>query len=188
MPSLIAHHKAKVLEAQFKKSYSTLANATLMLVQQDVLPYELTSPELIEQYAKVLNTSKCPDNKYCGGSWKSLTGNGAYGAFTPPGMMLNDGSLVIIGFKRAALLWINVDINGPKKGPNQVGHDLHVFAITADNNLIPLSGGHDTIPCSVKSTDHSDRYLGYGCTGYALSNTNPDGDGDYWYNFLRSTK
>ena len=195
MPSFMAHYKAKVLEAQFKKASSTLTNATLKLIDQGLSPYDLTSEELIEQYAKVLNASKYSDNLFCERRYyvilKTLTGNsGAVTVFTAPGMMLNDGSLVIVGRKRGDLLWINVDINGPIKGPNQVGHDLHVFAINANNNLIPLSGGHDTRQCTMNSTDHwgNDIYVGYGCTGYALMNKNPDGDGDYWYNFLKTAK
>ena len=31
----------------------------------------------------------------------------------------------------------------------------------------------------------TDTYLGYGCTGYAVMNKNPDGDGDYWHDFLK---
>lgn len=99
-------------------------------------------------------------------------------------MQLNDGSLVIIG----SYNWIFVDINGPQKGPNKAGYDFHQFKITPNNNLIPLSSGHDTRKCTLTNKESTDSYLGYGCTGYALSNTNPDGDGDYWYNFLGSTK
>lgn len=190
MPSLIAHHKAQVLQTQFKRSYSVLANATRMLVQQDILPYELTNTERIDQYSKILNASKCKQ-AYCTSRytfWKNLSGKTGIhlGAIsTTPAMMLNDGSLVIIG----SYNWIFVDINGPQKGPNKAGHDFHQFKILPDNNLAPVTHpAHDTRKCTLSNPQSTDSYLGYGCTQYALSNTNPDGDGDYWYNFLGSTK
>ena len=187
MPTLIAHYKAKVLEAQFKKSYSTLTNATKMLVQQDVSPYDLTTvAERVEAYSKVLNASKCTTN-YCSGKWNNLAGNKGLqvNIINRTALNLNDGSLVLFGPVDPVYNWIVVDINGPKKGPNRAGHDLHIFKIMQNNNLIPLSSGHDTRRCSIKSMDQwgADSYFGYGCTGYALMNKNPDGDGEYWYDF-----
>lgn len=191
MPSLIAQHKAQVLQTQFKKSYSTLANATQMLVQQDLSPYELTNTERIEAYAQILSASKCK-KAYCSSQWtshwKNLSGKaGAHIApiSTAPAMMLNDGSLILIG----SYNWIFVDINGPNKGPNKAGYDFHQFKILENNNLAPVTHpAHDTRACTLTNKESTDTYLGYGCTQYALSNTNPDGSGDYWHTFLKNSK
>lgn len=189
LPNLISHHKAKVLQTQFNRCYSVLANATKALVAQDISPYELTQTERRDHYAKILNTKLCkPD--YCQSRywthWKNLTGKreAHVGAIsTPPAMTLNDGSLVLIGNYN----WIFVDINGIHKGPNKSGHDWHQFKILPNNNLVPVNHpAHDTRKCTLTNPQSADTYLGYGCTEYAASNTNPDGEGDYWYNFLNT--
>lgn len=177
MPTLVAHYKAKVLETQFKRSYSVLYNATKMLVQQDILPYELTQEERLVQYSKVLNAASYNNPP----GYSTLSGkSGAHYFITRPAMALSDGSLAMI----SRYNWIMVDINGAKNGPNRVGVDMHVFIITPDNNLRAMVvGDHDSREC-VHNPESTDMYFGFGCTQYALLNKNPDGAGDYWYNFL----
>lgn len=194
IPTIIARYKAKVMEVQFKKAYSTLFNATEMLREQGLSLYELQSEELIELYAKVLKSpSKCPYNgQYysgiCNLKLTSLTGKGAYTNIARPAMQLDDGTLIGIGYKRGGIfLWINVDINGPQKGPNKVGYDLQVFALRPNDKFEPLTTkSQDTRTCTFSNPNSTDAYLGYGCTEYALLNKNPDGNGDYWYNFLNT--
>ena len=187
MPNLIVQHKAKVMESQFKKAYSVLANATKMLVQQDNSPYELTMAERVEQYSKVLQAQKYVKvDRWT--TWKNLSGKGwlHLGPIsTAPVLRLNDGSMVIIG----SYNWLFVDINGLAKGPNKAGYDFHQFKILPDNNLVPVTHpAHDTRQCTLSNPQSTDTYLGYGCTQYAISNTNPDGEGDYWHNFLKMAK
>lgn len=195
MPVLISKYRAQVFESQFKKAYSSVQNATKMLVEQDISPYydfaTVTSDVLQKQtdlYAKIMLGTICPDrNQKCGGNWKNLTGKtGAHvGAISASkAFMLNDGMLVLIGHYH----WIFVDINGPNKGPNRSGYDWHVFRITEDNNVRPVTYpeiGKDTRACTMTNPSSTDSYLGYGCTGYAVMNKNPDGDGDYWHDFLK---
>ena len=203
MPTLISHHRAKVFEAQLKKAYSSISNATRMLVAQGMSPYDDFSydnkvaerPEILmnqtEIYAKLMLGKVCENdniNRKCGNDggskWKNLTGAnfihlGAISA--EKSFMLNDGTCILV----ANYHWFIVDINGPKKGPNRVGYDIHTFKITPDNNVKPVpEGDHDTRICTLSSKESTDIYLGYGCTPYAVMNKNPDGDGDYWHDFL----
>ena len=201
MPVLISKYRAQIFESQFKKAYSSVQNATKMLVEQDISPYydyssegnktTPTSQLLLNQtdaYSKIMLGTICPDrNQKCGGNWKNLTGKtGAHvGAISASkAFMLNDGMLVLIG----SYHWIFVDINGPNKGPNRSGYDWHVFKITEDNNVKPVTypeDRKDTRTCTMTNPSSTDSYLGYGCTGYAVMNKNPDGDGDYWHDFLK---
>ena len=202
LPILISHHRAKVFESQLKKAYSSISNATRMLVAQGISPYDDFSYDndvsqraeiLMNQtktYAKIMLGTVCEKdniNTKCGTSgseWKNLTGAGSIhrGAISAEkAFMLNDGTCILIGNYH----WFIVDINGPKKGPNRVGYDIHTFKITEDNNVKPVpEGDHDTRICTLSSKESTDIYLGYGCTPYAVMNKNPDGDGDYWHDFL----
>ena len=181
IPNLIAHSKAKVMETQFKKTYSILSNATKLIIEQEISPYSLTTAERVDEYTKVLGASHLSNMSYY---WKNLTGkaNAHLGAISvKPILMLKDGTIIIIGFYN----WIFVDINGSKV-PNQVGYDIHVFKIMPDDSLAPVSyPAHDTRKCTLANLNSTDSYLGYGCTEYAVLNKNPDGTGNYWYNFLK---
>lgn len=181
------------MKTQFKKSYSLLSNATRMLVLKDISPFALTTDERILEYSKILDGQIC--NRYCKGSWQNLTGNTyAHMVITnPKAVRLNNGSLILF----ANYNWIFVDINGPQKGPNRSGHDLHNFKILESNNLAPVTyPAHDVAKCSLSSIDKNqpdntygnNNYVGFGCSEYALIDKNPDGDGDYWYDFLQKTK
>ncbi len=204
MPVLISKYRAQVFETQFKKAYSSVQNATKMLVAEGISPYndflcdsktevEQREQILINQtkaYATAMHGTICADvkcnNERSGQGWYNLTGNGGVAhvgsLHSKKAIMLNDGMYVLIGYYH----WILVDINGPVKGPNKNGYDLHTFKITEDNNVKPLpEGDHDTRTCTLSNPSSTDVYLGYGCTGYAVMNKNPDGDGDYWHDFLK---
>ena len=90
-----------------------------------------------------------------------------------------------------------VDINGQKK-PNRYGMDIFLFVFTTDGFVIPM--GQDNKNNTTNNTsatgnffykdckvNTSERYQ-YACAAYALADKNPEGDGDYWNDFLKSAK
>lgn len=88
---------------------------------------------------------------------------------------------------------ICVDINGKDK-PNKWGVDRFVFVFTENNAIVPYTGsawntlsGHGTTPleklaelCSTSNTN-----VAHTCAYFALQNKSPEGNGDYWHDFLR---
>ena len=95
---------------------------------------------------------------------------------------------------------ICVDINGEKR-PNRYGMDIFLFVFTTDGFVIPMGQEHKNNPelstgggnsafvpaenwC--KSTTSSLEQ--YSCAAYALADKNPEGEGDYWNDFLKSAK
>lgn len=200
MPALVSYYKAQVMRTQFKKAYSIITNATRLLVNEDISPYDefgvggSANDPLnygVEQYLRVIDGKLClySKDKICqyNKSLKNLTGekNASLPIYTTRYIMTKDNIAVFLGSYSPH--YIIVDINGPKKGPNRLGHDIQSFKITQDNNIKPmLYTDHDGRRCSM--TVKSDGYWGAGCTEFALMDKNPDGAGNYWYDFLKTTK
>ena len=172
MPNLIASHQKKVLETSFKKSYSSLLQA-LIYVEPELLPSIVGdnpqagagSSEFDKSYLKV--TADIP------------------GCMQIPQHVAVDGSS-IGGMYNCYANWISIDTNGPKKGPNALGHDLFYFGINANGRLIPLGENivysywnfSNSTYCSKNSTNTQN---GVGCAKYAISNTCPDDSSKtYW--------
>jgi prepilin-type N-terminal cleavage/methylation domain-containing protein len=89
-------------------------------------------------------------------------------------------------------LKICVDINGNSK-PNKWGLDRFVFVFTDTNSIVPYTGASASRP-SVQETDEniikkycSSKIANYmhTCAYYALRNISPEGNGDYWHDFLK---
>ncbi len=73
-------------------------------------------------------------------------------------------------------IYISVDVNGLRKGPNAWGHDLFTFQLTTGGKVIPMGAegtDYDDLDtyCSPSSTDKEN---GIGCTYRALYDKN------YW--------
>ena len=86
-------------------------------------------------------------------------------------------STLVANYKTTAIC---VDINGEKK-PNKWGYDRFAFLFTKDNKVVPCSDS----TCTSKKTGCS--YSGgfaY-CAKYALMDKNPNGNGNYWLDFLK---
>lgn len=96
-----------------------------------------------------------------------------------------------------------VDINGMKK-PNKYGYDLHIFYFTTDGYVLPMGQPHKDTPAKNTFGDHSSanffvtgeefcksssnvKFQG-SCAYYALQNVNPQGEGNYWQDFLGKNK
>ncbi len=152
IPSLIAKYQEQQLKAQFKKTYSTMAQALQFVVldnggdvacyrgNDDVTGGGVGTTECIALYKKLAEKMKyvkyCPSRSYDNGcipEYKSYHSGSCYG-YTENDMnnfsftyVLADGSLLIsYGAGREAIF--AVDING-KKGPNERGKDLFSFVI-----------------------------------------------------------
>ena len=88
---------------------------------------------------------------------------------------------------------ICVDINGIDK-PNRWGYDRFVFVFTEDNAVVPYIGASWS-DISENLTEDSEiaKYCnstttttpGHTCAYFALNDKSPDGNGTYWYNFLK---
>ncbi len=96
-----------------------------------------------------------------------------------------------------------VDINGIKK-PNKFGYDLHIFYFTTDGYVLPMGQPHKDNPENSTITDASSaNFFVTGksyckstsnvrnqaaCAYYAIQNVNPQGEGNYWQDFLGKNK
>ena len=91
-----------------------------------------------------------------------------------------------------------IDINGQKK-PNRYGMDVFLFVFTTDGFVIPMGqdnknnvsgevGAATSNFFSKECRVNTSEYRQFGCAAYALADKNPEGDGDYWNDFLKSAK
>lgn len=96
-----------------------------------------------------------------------------------------------------------VDINGMKR-PNKYGYDLHIFYFTTDGFILPMGQPHKDNPISTAVGDrNSANFFVTGkdyckstsnvknqaaCAYYAIQNINPQGNGNYWQDFLGKNK
>lgn len=200
MPNLIASHQKKVLETSFKKSYSSLLQA-LIYVEPELLPSIVgDNPQagssnsefytkLFQQYNALDNLNK-KNNYGAVNTYKKVKSYLKVTADIPGCMQIPqhvavDGSS-IGGMYNCYANWISIDTNGPKKGPNALGHDLFYFGINANGRLIPLGENivysywnfSNSTYCSKNSTNTQN---GVGCAKYAISNTCPDDSSKtYW--------
>ncbi len=210
IPTLIHKYKMQALEAQFKKAYSVVQNVNLMMKYNDIDPYvdyqvgvsprdEDAIIKQAEDFAKFTNARICNDHySTCffgtsrpeGKMYKTLDGKtNAHidpDAYTKRTIILPDGAIVWLGGTTFGKNRYYYDINGRIKGPNKLGYDLHVFDITKDGTISVDKNNGSTNKCSFKESAHGDAYLGFNCTYYALTNTNPDDESkNYWQEFLK---
>ncbi len=96
-----------------------------------------------------------------------------------------------------------VDINGTK-GPNKYGYDIHIFYFTTDGFVFPMGQPHRDTSENTHIADHSSKNFFVSgkeyckstsniknqgaCAYYALQNVNPQGEGNYWQDFLGKNK
>ena len=213
MPILIQKHRAKILESNFKKSYSNISKILLYIQEETGLTdlkrnyavYDssqgkyLGADELVEIFANVIkytkkmtpreiNTVYIPKNY--GGYTGQFTSD-----FTAPAYILQDGSSVNLNIT-SFTVFISVDTNGPYKGPNRFGFDIFDFTVSnkidsikasreyTEEELFNISSPHLAgNPCYKNSKQKSN---GIGCSYYAINNINPDDNTKtYWDNLPR---
>lgn len=208
MPSLIAKYQKNVLKNQFKKAYSEISQAVLLLkAKEDINIFEYAKTygsqnaldKLMTQIsgAQVLENSKSFPNfisafyrpkmldktsnagQYCDATNVYRTANGIFYSFDDaPGMSIADPKLCI-------------DING-KSRPNSYGYDLFVFIFTKEGNVVPFTYEW-TNGQTIKEIEDISVQCSYtsgkppvSCSNYAISDTSPlDSTKNYWYDFLK---
>ena len=203
LPTIITKYQHKALETAFKKSYSNLMQAMVY-----------AEPELIsnmsgnyagdrdsEFYSKLwekYNIVKDFNDKSVFGIsnlYSKLGGVKTYDKKSDPNtecpqlphLMGADG-MSVGGMYNCYANWVVLDINGPYKKPNALGHDIFYFGVdTTKKQIFPLginkvhsywNFGTQARYCSKNSTDQMN---GYGCTAFALENKCPDDPSKtYW--------
>lgn len=203
IPTLIASHRNKVLEVQFKKQYSIIQQALLNMQEKEgLIPNYSNFPnhEFVNTFKNYY--SVMVDCKYSGceamdidaadGNYANLTSkvyrtynNAVYagsGLFDDGQFMISDGSFLLFNSSGASSrITITVDTNGYKKAPNRWGLDLFTFQIEeSSGKLLPMGadGTYFRSPqlCSLNSTSKEN---GITCAYKALS------EKDYFKNLPR---
>ncbi len=204
LPVLIQKQNTKILESQFKKSYSNAAQALLTTkfalgvdnLQQNFAIFDesnevyTNSDKFIKEYYKQMkvvqtkNYSSPPLNYV-------KTKNFQTDAITClPINILPDGSSMCTNIWSSTIS-VTVDVNGPDKKPNAFGHDIFMFRVAANKDILigqkPGDGEPDPDaeyaetnkrPCSKKYQTAGN---GLGCSYYALMNECPDDNTKtYW--------
>ena len=168
MPSLIASHRAKVLETQFKKRYSELNQALAMLQKDNITIYGNYKTQDI---AKVLVTSfkdaKLGNPRDYYNNYKNHSKGDAFNIRS-----LDDGLIIV---NPEFFIFVNnnqpentielfIDINGEKK-PNIFGYDLFEFSLQEGDNLTTI------YPSNTYFCNDTNNNIGNGvsCSYFALT-------------------
>lgn len=183
LPNLIAEHRAQVLQAQFKKSYSQLSQVYAMMIAngEDWSAEEAQTrenypkyPALYAQYIKGAKVQVAGNNGLCQTHFKNYGYTDMTGQ-APTVLLLwfiDDG---YIELPDGQLWWfengsgqqyITIDINGYKKAPNRWGWDLFSFKLE-DNHFTGKkdeSGNCNNL--------QNEAYNGKRCTYYAMTDPN----------------
>ena len=201
IPIVINKYRSYVLEVQFKKAYSNLSQAILLMKQdlgvenlwKEYVIYDTESGNFInkeyfynnfDKYIKVVKKAEKYEITNYNGTKKTISD---IGDDLPKAIyILPDGSSVgrQIGNGRIRF-WI--DVNGPYKKPNRYGFDVFEFHITSKNDAVvpvkqvryytdeELKNEHFPYisgrPCNKLSTQELN---GIGCSWFAVNNVNPD--------------
>lgn len=201
IPIVINKYRSYVLEVQFKKAYSNLSQAILLMKQdlgvenlwKEYVIYDTESGNFInkeyfynnfDKYIKVVKKAEKYEITNYNGTKKTISDTGDD---LPKAIyILPDGSSVgrQIGNGRIRF-WI--DVNGPYKKPNRYGFDVFEFHITSKNDAVvpvkqvryytdeELKNEHfpyiSGSPCNKLSTQELN---GIGCSWFAVNNVNPD--------------
>ena len=203
LPSIISKYQNKVLETSLKKAYSALMQAVVYTETDSIsnISGSVAGDRNTEFYSKlwgkyniVKNFNK--DSVYGSTNlYSQLGGVKTYnkknqadvGCPQLPQLMTNDG-MAVGGMYNCYANWIVIDINGPYKKPNILGHDIFYFGVdTNKRQIFPLgfnkvhsywNFSNQNLYCSKNSTDAKN---GYGCTIFALQNRCPDDSAKtYW--------
>lgn len=202
LPSVITKYHQNVMEAKFKKAYSSLQQA---LYSIDPNVYATLSSnagntqteffsDLYSKY-KVVNNKNVKDlykdkkgTKYLIKTYTKKSGDMNQCAQLPTNIAY-DGS-AIGGVYNCFANWIVIDTNGPMQGPNALGHDIFYFSLSDKGKLIPVGSDEythwemndNTVYCSKKSDNIRN---GSSCAYFAVSNICPDDHSKTYWQCLR---
>ncbi len=186
LPSVVANYKEKQLTTAWKKAYSDVANAALLMSQNNE---DLSTEQKVgEAFAKYLKVDKvCNANKGIEqGCWRENTkiynkdGSYAYSDPTDFGgggvcMILTSGTLFCIdgGGKISVLMF---DVNGISK-PNTRGKDIFYALFNKENYMVKPGKGYRQgwgaadcgwITCTMGDGTCEGDNLGFGCSAEKL--------------------
>ncbi len=204
LPTLIQNNQKKQFQVGLQKGYSVLLQALdaykndtgMTLTLKDCYG-ETTGifKNLIKPYLKVLvdcgdsqadsNYDKCVQNgeyseegKY---TYKTYSRGKAEERYFDDGqLVLTDGSILMFENPlHSTRVFVSIDVNGFKKGPNQWGVDLFTFQLMEDGKLLPMgmAGTYyeftdgSNLLCDKTS---GNKLNGIACTAHALY------DKDFW--------
>lgn len=162
MPSLINSTQKKELVAQYKKAYSVISQAYLMILNDNGGSLEglfTSSNDYIDIFSKYIkNVKKCQTNDEITrcylDSFKTLNG-GVVNSDVGSTLTTPDGAILLFWHmsnsctgtaeltKPIGCGRIRVDINGVKK-PNTVGYDIFDFYITQEG-ILPRGHSNTTV-------------------------------------------
>lgn len=207
IPSLIAKYQKNILENQFKKAYSEVSQAVLLLkAKEEINLFEYaktygsqnTLDKLMSQisgntYGGSANLANFIKNFYRPKKLNKKSFTGAHCDYTNV-YVSNNGIFYSMddppGNTSLADPKLCIDING-KKGPNAYGYDLFIFVFSKDGNIVPFTYKW-TVTQTVNELDNISSQCSYNntipasCSYYALSNTSPeDSSKTYWNDFLK---
>ncbi len=176
IPSVVKNYKATQLESQFRKAYSQATQAALrMQVQQGGSVYDFSDDvnefrNKFMSYFSVINDCKtaCFNNS----DYKSYNKNTAYTYFFARSFITKDGMYYNFYKGASQNIYISIDINGFKKGPNLWGHDVFTFYVLPANQILKPCGYNEPFSGSLCDKNSTSGYNGSACAKYALSNKN----------------
>lgn len=209
MPSLIANYRKEVLRAQFKKAYSEISQAALLLQTKeeinifeyaksytsqralDILMSQLQGAVVLEGSSTYLNFVRTfyhpkllnkidKAGQYCDSTNVYRTSNGIFYSMDD---LPKDESI--------ADPKLCIDINGIS-GPNAYGYDLFVFIFTKDGKVVPFKYKW-SVNQTVEELENPAEQCSYSgisnpasCSYYALADISPqDASKSYWKDFLK---
>lgn len=203
LPALINKSQNKQLEVGLKKAYSNLSQVIQRVVQEDfggVIDQNSAkkiSSKIVQYYKNGslctgYNTNKgCPNagisnfctfmtntyKNYNGTNKAACVGNDSVSGTIDGVTIYFDEAGVNEGSQTYGKILMLIDVNGWKKNPNKLGHDMFMFEITKVGKVLPMGAEGmswtERSNCSMISTANTN---GYGCTVKALN------DKDYFKN------
>jgi prepilin-type N-terminal cleavage/methylation domain-containing protein len=152
LPSVIQNAQRRELQTGLKKGYSTIAQALDMyyydngerLTNADVRQLRPILMKYIKDIKDCKNSNCVPTDSNI---YKNYTGttNLYMSMFDDGQFVLPDGSFILIDNGGGSnYLFISIDVNGYKKGPNRLGQDLFMFQILNSNGKLTPMGTPET--------------------------------------------
>ena len=207
IPNLMTNNKAKKLRSQFLKSYSVISQS-IKLMQNDDISLDPSTysnqNSFYSTYKKYFNVAiacgvtSIHEGKsssslcYSRGDteYKALDGKSTppYNRFDDGQFILQDGMLIMLDnpYNNASNvnLWVSVDINGKRNGPNRLGVDVFTFVMGDNEALLPM--GANGTPITNLDNYCNPKYVntqsGMACAQKAMS------DSDYFKKILKEIK
>lgn len=198
LPALINKRQNKVLETQFKKSYSVLSQAIQSVIMDEYGSIVEINNNEMENFANYISkryvktysrkngkywTDMFEDSNFTAldvclfiqRTYKTLNGKSGHARFNDAIISVVDGSTIFfdvgaVGETTYGSVLVAIDVNGWKNKPNKYGYDFFVFQLQKDGKLSPMGAKDSLFPEETYCSKTSEaRDNGYGCTVKALT-------------------